>query len=282
MSVKPITNPFPISPNSINRANQVSDKNINVGRTISNSSKTSLPGKDFTKNHEIVVKDLDSTIISHVKRTMNIKIEDNGELVNLPVMYGNQERWVNIKQDGFIRDKNGSLILPLLMLRRANIEFNDTLPSYKHDLSGENIQVVRSSHWSKSNYYDRFTVDKGLKPVEENMVTGVPQFVNVSYDFIGWTQYIEQMNKIIENFSDQHNRYWGDNTSYRFLCTIPAGLSDVVEMENVSERSVRCNFTVMLKGYLLPEVISNIINNRRFNAKRTLTKRKLVFSEKIE
>ena len=278
MAVKPITNPFPVQKEQINRAEQVSNRN-DTARSISNRDKSIIPGKDFTKNYKIVVKDLDSTVINHIKNVMKIKIEDNNELINLPVMYGNQERWFNVRHQGAIRDKNGSLILPLLMLRRTNIDFNDALPSYKHDLTGENIQILRNSSWSKSNYYDRFSVDLNLSPVHSNIVTGIPQFVNVTYEFIGWTQYIEQMNFILEHFADQHNRYWGDNTSYKFLCTVDGGLNDAIEMASNSERTVRANFALTLRGYLLPEVISNIINKKRFNASKNNTKRKLVFSE---
>ena len=125
-------------------------------------------------------------------------------------------------------------------------------------------------------------LEDGLKPVHRNIVTGVPQFVTVSYDLISWTPYIEQMNLILEHFSDQHNRYWGDNTSYKFLCTITGGLSDSVEISANTERIIKSNLSISLDGYLLPEIISNVINKKRFHVKHTLTKRKLIFSEIIE
>lgn len=281
MAVKNITNPFPVQLEQIDRSTQISDRG-DITRNVSNIEQSVLPGKDFSKNYKIIVKDLDSAIINHVKSIMNIKIEDNGEMVDIPVIYGNQERWVNVRKQGVIRDKNGSLMLPLIMLRRDTLEFNDSLPSYKHDVTGEHIQILRASNWSEKNQYGRFSVDKNIEPIKENIVTGVPQFVDVKYNFVAWTQYVEQMNTVIEHFSDQHNRYWGNNTDYKFLCTIPGGVNDVVEMEANSERRVRLNFSVTLKGYLLPEVISNVINKKRFNVSKNLTKRKIVFSEKTE
>ena len=117
---------------------------------------------------------------------------------------------------------------------------------------------------------------------ERNRFESYISKVNVNYDFVGWTTYIEQMNVLVEAFSDQHNRYWGDNTSYRFLCSIGGGINDAVQLGTNTGRQVRVTFTVSLKGYLLPEVIANIINKRRFNASKTNTKRKLVISEKIQ
>ena len=42
---------------------------------------------------------------------------------------------------------------------------------------------------------------------------------------------------------------------------------------------MKSNFSLTLQGYLLPEVISNVINKKRFNASKNNTKRKLIFSE---
>lgn len=281
MAVKPVVNPFPKEKEQINRGEQISTRDMSP-RNVGNDEKVVLPGTNFNNNYQVEVEDLDKTVINHINNVMNIKVNDNSELVSLPVIYGNQERWYNARVKGIYTDKNGSLILPLLMIKRSSIDFNDNLPSYKHDLTGDNIQIVRSTRWSSSNQYDKFSISQGIKPVHENIVTGVPQFVNVSYDIIGWTQYISQMNTVMESFSDQHNRYWGDNTSYKFLCNIEGGLKDAVEMSVGTERVVKLNLSISLKGYLLPETISNVIDKKRFNAKKTMGKRKLSFSEKIE
>ena len=50
------------------------------------------------------------------------------------------------------------------------------------------------------------------------------------------SQYIEQMNKINESFVEQHNTYWRNNTSYKFLCRMDGGINDVSEVSVESER----------------------------------------------
>ena len=38
----------------------------------------------------------------------------------------------------------------------------------------------------------------------------LPDYVNLSYDFIIWTSYIEQMNAIVEKVVYSDGAYWGD------------------------------------------------------------------------
>ena len=280
MAVKPITNPNPISPDNVDRSKQVSRKGDTIRNT--NEQTSFVPGVDYTKDYQIVLQDLDKSVMSHVKNVMKPQIVSNGSLVNVPLLYGNQERWANIQTNGVIRDENGVLQLPLMMFRRSSVDFNESLPSWKHDVTGEFVSVVRSSKWSKDNQYTQFAVQQGVKPVEENIVTTVPQYVNTNYDFIVQTHYIEQMNGVIEAFVAQSNTYWGDNTSYRFMTTIDGGLADATEMEVAGERIIKSTFSVQLKGYLLPQTISNIVQNKKFTSKKQITPSRITFSEKIE
>ena len=84
-------------------------------------------------------------------------------------MWANEERWKNVRKNGVLRDKNGSLILPLIMFRRTDVSFDDSMPmSFDHDVKGEFINVVKSSSgWSKNNRYSRFNVLTGQKPIQE-------------------------------------------------------------------------------------------------------------------
>ena len=280
MAVKPITNPYPVSKENVNRAEEVSMRSTTVDS--SNREQSVIPGSNFNKDYEIVLMDLDKSLMTHIKNVMKIQVQDNGEMINIPVLYGNEERWVNYRRHGVIRDKNGSLVLPLLMLKRNRVDFNENFPMWHHDLTGNNIEIIRSSKYSSKNQYSSFSVQQGIKPIEEKIITGPPQYVNLTYDFIIWTHYMDQMNSVTQQFLNQTNRYWGDDTSYRFLCKIEGGVGDATEMSAGGERIVRHNFSVTLNGYLIHEYLANIINKKKKNLKKTLTKGKVTFSEIIE
>ena len=279
MSVKPITNKQVVASSGINRAKQTSTKNTNAN---GNSRKSFMPGINYSENYAITLKDIDTAIMSHVKRVIKPKVKEANETVDVSVLYGNEERWVSARKRGVIRDKNGALILPLIMLKRTGMEKSTSIASsFEHDVKREHADVVRNSKWSKKNRYDRFAVQTGKKPMNENLVTTMPNFVNVSYDFVLWTAFIEQMNPLVEMFMEQNNTYWGESEDNRFLCNIDS-ISDASEMNQDGERFIKSNFSVTTNAYLLPEYINSIVTNKVSNMKKTLTTSRIVFGMETE
>ena len=276
MAVKPITNKQVVASSKINRGKQVSTKNTTAKN--GNRSRTYIPGNNYSKNYSITLKDVDSAILNHIKKVIKPKVREVNETTDVTVMYGNEERWKSVRKRGVMRDKNGSIILPLIMLRRTDISRNDTLSgqSFKHDVTGENIQVVRNSSWSKDNYYDRFSVQTNIQPKYENLVTSMPDFTDITYEFVLWTNFIEQMNPLVETFVEQSNKYWGNSEEYKFLCTMDA-ISDASEMSSDGERFVKSTFSIISKAYLLPEYLNSVITGKTANLRRQLTTSRVVF-----
>ena len=214
MAVNRITNKQVVSKESVNRANQVSTKNTTIR---GNRETTIVPGSNFSENYSITLKDIDTAILNHVKNVMKPQVKEANETFKIPVYYGNEERWKAVRKRGVLRDKNGALILPLIMLKRTEISKNSLSgQSFKHDVQGKFVNVVRNSSWSKDNQYDRFSVQQGIKPAYENIVTGMPTYSDITYEFILWTNFIEQMNPLIELFVNQSHKYWGDGTDMKF------------------------------------------------------------------
>ena len=276
MAVKPITNKQVVSSTNINRGKQVSTKNTKV--RDGNRSRTYIPGKNYDKNYSVTLKDIDSAILNQVKNVIKPKVQEANESIDVTVMYGNEERWKSVRKRGVMRDKNGSIILPLIMLRRTEVARSDNLggQGFKHDVTREQIQVVRNSSWSKDNHYDRFAIQTNTQPKYENLVTGMPQFTDITYEFILWTNFIEQMNPLVETFVEQNHTYWGDSEDYKFL-SILESITDASEMNQDGERFVKSTFSVTAKAYLLPEYINSVIVGKTSNLKRQLTTSKVVF-----
>ncbi len=275
MAVKPITNKQAVVKEQTNRAEQRSFRNYK--NRFSNKEQSIIPVKDFTKNYAITLKDVDTSIMNHIKHVISPAIREAGETVKVPVLYGNQERWVSARKSGVIRDKNGSIILPVIMFRRTDIAKTTTIQqSFKHDVKGDLVNVIRASKWSKHNRYDRFAVQTNKIPMHENILTGPADFVDLTYDFVIWSNYMEQMNSLVEMFVEQNNTYWGDTTDYKFFCNIDS-FTDASEMDVSGERFIKTTFSNIFKGYLLSEVVASVIANKRFQIKRELTPSKVVF-----
>jgi hypothetical protein len=78
----------------------------------------------------------------------------------------------------------------------------------------------------------------------------------LTYDFMIWTHYIEQMNKIVERINWSEGAYWGEPGKMKFRTSIDSYTdnTDVTERERI----VRTEFSVTLKGYLIPEAFNEL------------------------
>ena len=274
MAVNKITNKGVVNRELVNRANEVSTK----GTTIrGNRETTIIPGNNFSDNYSITLKDVDTAVLNHVKNVMKPRVREANETLKIPVFYGNEERWRAVRKRGVLRDKNNALILPLVMLRRTEVSRNDMSgQAFSHDVKSKHISVVRNAGWSKDNQYDRFSVQQGVQPAYENIVTGMPTYSDLTYEFVLWTNFIEQMNPLIESFVDQSHTYWGDGTDNKFLCNIDS-ISDASEMNQDGERFIKSTFSVMTKAYLLPEYLNSVVTEKVSNMKKQLTPSKIIF-----
>ena len=274
MAVNKITNKQVVNTELVNRANEVYTKGTTVR---GNRETTFVPGNNFSENYSITLKDVDTAVLNHVKNVMKPRVKEANETLKIPVYYGNEERWKAVRKRGILRDKNNVLILPLIMLRRTEVSRNDLSgQSFPHDIKKQHVDVVRSSRWSKENQYDRFSVQQGVQPVFENVVTGMPNYSDVNYEFVLWTNFIEQMNPLVESFVDQSHTYWGDGTDNKFLCTIDS-VSDASEMNQDGERFIKSTFSVTTKAYLLPEYLNSVITNKVSNVKKFTTPSRVTF-----
>ena len=275
MAIKPITDRQLVDKNTVNRETQTSQRDINT-RGGGNESQTIIPGIDLSKQYSITLKDIDTSIISYIKNVIKPTVQESNEQVKVTVMYGNEERWKAVRKRGVLRDKKGSLILPLIMLKRIAVEKSDMIPGYEHDIRRKYTEVVRKSGWSKENRYSRFSVQNDDLPVYENLVTTIPNYVNITYEFVLWTNFIEQMNPLVESFMEYDKTYWGDKDTYRFICNLDS-VSDASEMNQNGERFIKSTFSVISKAYLLPEETNNIIMGKISQVQKRLTPSRVVF-----
>jgi hypothetical protein len=275
MAVNRITNKQVVNKELVNRANEVSTKNTTIR---GNRQTTIVPGNNYSDNYSITLKDIDTSILNHVKNTMKPTVKDANETFKIPVYYGNEERWKAVRKRGVLRDKNGALILPLIMLKRTEVSRNDLSgQSFSHDLKNKYVNVVRNSSWSKDNQYDRFSVQQGIQPAYENIVTSMPTYSDITYDFVLWTNFIEQMNPLIESFVDQSHTYWGDGERMKFLCNIDS-VTDASEMTQDGERFIKSTFSVTTKAYLLPEYLNSVVTNKISNMRKQMTPSRVTFT----
>ena len=165
---------------------------------------------DDVKNPSVSLMDIDSAIIFYFENVIQPSVIDNEESVKVPIMYASPERWKAIQRDGFMRDRKRQILTPVIVYRRTSIEKDDTLPIDKLDANNPNLFYTFEKKFSNVNRYDNFATQIGNFPSREYYNVTVPDYVTLSYDFIIWTSYIEQMNSIVEKVVYSDGAYWGD------------------------------------------------------------------------
>ena len=278
MAIKPITNTNVTNESTINRAEQTSIRSEkgNAKVVIKKAG-----GKDVGKGYAIKLKDIDLAIMGHIRNIMKPIVRESNEIIKVPVLWGNEERWKSIRERGVIRDKNNQLILPIMVVKRTSLGMDDQMPvSFDNDVKGKFIRVERSNRWSSNNRYDRFSVLTGQTPVQDFIITGQPDFVNINYNVVMMTAYMEQMNDLNELWIEHLETYFGDITSYRFLSGLSGDISNETEMESQGERLIKNAFDMTIKGYLIPEFTDKVFG-RTSEMVRAYTNKKVSFSESI-
>jgi hypothetical protein len=279
VAIKPVTNTNVTNESTINRAEQTSI------RSEKGNAKVVIKkpgGQNAGKGFSIGLKEIDTAIIKHIRNVMKPKVREQNEVISVPVLYGNEERWKSVKSRNVLRDKNGAIILPIIVIKRTSLAMNPELPfSFDNDVKGKHISVIRSNNgWSKNNRYDRFAILTGQKPVQEFVKTGMPDFVVCSYSVVMMTSFIEQMNDLNNLWIEHLETYFGDQTSHRFLSSLSGDISNEVEMESQGERMIRNELTLEIKGYMIPEFTDTVFG-KTAEMTRGYKPKKVSFSEKL-
>jgi len=215
--------------------------------------------------------DIDTTIADYMSNTIIPTVEENGNVVNVPLIYGNAERWKNARKDGFLRDGRGKVQIPLIMFKRNSIERDSSIQHFKEALSIPSYQK-----YSAKNRYEKFSLQVGAKPVYEVYNVRVPSYVTVTYEVMIWTSFTEHMNKIVEAFQYATDRYWGKEDGFRFRVRVDS-FDTQQEVGEGTERIIRTTFTMVVNAYLLPETFDKIPT-----VEKVFSKKRVIFSTETD
>jgi hypothetical protein len=207
---------------------------------------TQLPtDEQFRKG--ISLTDIDTSIFEYVSNQIIPDLDENGVSVKVPLIYGNSERWVNARKDGYLRDSRGKIQTPIVMFKRNSIERDSSMQHFR-----EQLTMPAYKKYSTTNRYDRFSLLNNEKPVYEQYSVAIPAYVTITYELMLWTAFTEQMNKIVEAFQFATDRYWGDPLKYKFRVRIE-NFDNQQDVGDGTERVIRTTFTLSVNAYLLPD-----------------------------
>jgi hypothetical protein len=218
---------------------------------------------------------IDSAILKYLQEKIKPVVTQDNKQIQVPVIYGNPERWKSVQEDGAIRDKNGKILLPIIMVRRTGMEKNKIFsPVNKYQ------QYVFKSGWNPRNIYDKFAALNRITPSEIYHSSMVPDHYNISYEAMIWTEYMEQMNRLVENISFESYEYWGERNDYKFLAKIDS-YDQITDLPRASDRLVRNKFNINVRAYILPESALDRNGNRAMTTRLEFSPKKVVFGTEV-
>ena len=244
----------------IDDKNSVENPRIDLGRGRHTQIRRD---KDKTRNIGITLYDIDFAVKSFIDQTMQIRVEDNGESVIVPTIYANAEKWASIQRNGYLKDKKGKTLVPLLTFRRSNVTMKNELKRNKV-ASTNQLAYIMQPKYNRRSPYDKWSTLYGNQDKRpfEYFVTPIPDYVDVTYDFIGWCEYQNQLNYLVEQFVYYTGQSFGERNFLKFSTNAD---SFAMEDNNTTgqDRVVRATFQIVVHGYLLPKSIAGESTTKR-------------------
>ena len=237
---------------------------INFNRSEQISSKG-----DTTKEFSVGVKDIDEAVFYYFNNEIKPFVYQNGNRIEVPVIYGSPERWKSFQRDGYYRDKKGAIMYPIIVIKRDTLSKDRTVAN-KLDSNQPNLYGMYSKNFSSKNFYSNFGTLNNRKPVKKFHIVAQPDYVTIEYSCIIQTYYMEQLNKIVESCEYASDSYWGNPEKYVFRSFIDS-FTTKTEIPNNSDRMVTGTFNIRLRGYLIPDTIQKELNSvKMYNSKSSV------------
>ena len=227
---------------------------------------------DTVKPFTIGIQDLDEAVMYYFQNVIRPFVIQNGNRIEVPVIYGAPERWKSVQRDGYYKDKNGAIMAPLIMFKRNTIEKNRSLGN-KLDGNYPNLYGVMKKKYDTKNFYSNFNVLTNRIPEEQFYAVTIPDYVTLTYSCVVYTYYVEQLNGIVEAINYASDSYWGNPQRYQFKAAIDS-FTTVTELPQDNVRVVRSTFDIKLYGYIIPNTLQNNISS----LKKFRNKTKIIFS----
>jgi len=237
----------------VKKVSKTPEDNIFTKNRGKENSLRNSKSRDFS----ISIQDHDEAVKYYFENTIKPTVVQNSEILSVPIIYGSPERWKSVQESGFYRDANGKIMVPLIMYQRTTLEKNRNLGNKIDGNKVINYQIFEQK-FNNRNRYDRFDLLSNRQPSKEYFMSVIPDYVTLTYNCIIFTDYIEQINPIIEAINFASDSYWGDFSRFKFRAKID-NFTTTTEISTSDGRAVRTSFNITLNGYIIPDTINKQI-----------------------
>lgn len=219
---------------------------------------------------------INTIVMDYFQNKMAPMVNDNDNRVSVPVLYGTPERWSTIRREGVLRDvDNSKLLTPLIMLRRSSIkEAQPINPNNKY------LYISIGGGWNPRSAYDKFAILNNIRPSQQVRQVVVPDYVDLTYDIVMWTEYQTQMDLLVEQMIFEGHEYAGTRNNFKFQLKIDS-FEARSELPASQDRVVRTEFQATVHAYLIPDRVVRNAKLMSSNVETYTAKKIVAFTEAV-
>ena len=219
---------------------------------------------DIIKSPQRTLYDIDFAIKWYIDNEIQPQVTANGELINVPVIYANGEKWDNVRRLGYLRDEKGKLQSPLIMLKRNGAAERDNLRTLDVNRQYHGNQFIyKNKYNSRNRYEDEYFPIPNTQPVNSETVyiIDMPKYVTVDYEMMLWCDFTSQLNDLVDQILPYGRFLWG-NEGNKFATNI--GQVSFETVNTIGEdRLVRATIPLTVMGTLLSEQEARVSTIRK-------------------
>lgn len=210
---------------------------------------------DVIKSMQRNAYDIDYAIKWYIENEIRPQITDNNELITVPVIFANGEKWDNVRRLGYMRDEKGMLQSPIIMLKRNSIVENDNHRTLDVNRNAAGNYIVAKPRYSQyRSYQDELwpmPIDNPPVQPTEAYIIDIPKYVTIEYEMLVWCDFTTQMNEVVDQILPYGRFAWG-NEGNKFPTTL--GQFSFETVNTVGEdRLVRATIPLTVQATLLSE-----------------------------
>lgn len=201
---------------------------------LSKNSRNSIYGTDIPEDFYLPscgIEDVDRAVYNLFNKDLPLFFKSNNGIERVPVNFPSGER--AFIRDNPYMDETGAIILPIISVLKSGIKheataggfgvgpgtgeieisrrkFKDSIEYFneknkegltnQENVSSENKHFGISTRDYRSNISDIYIQNELSSPVTEIISIPSPRYFSATYEITFWTQYLQQMNSLLEAF----------------------------------------------------------------------------------
>ena len=233
---------------------------------------------DVIRTVKRTVFDIDYAIKWYIENEIQPQITANKNLIDVPVIFSNGEKWDNVRRLGYIRDEKGMLQSPLIMLKRNSMQERDNTRTLDVNRPQAGNQIIYRTKYNERNRYqdELFPIPTNEPQNSQKIyVVDVPKYVNIEYDMMLWCDFTTQMNDLVDQIIPYGRFAWG-NEANKFATAIGSVSFETVNTVG-EDRLVRATMPLTVMGTLLSEQ-----ETRKSTLRKMYSVKKVVFQTTVD